>query len=278
MTYTVKFNVLKTHLFFLILMAFLYSCQKPEESAHVQKSFEKTSEVEISRRYRAPLFFFTSYRCRGCGSFGKPVTERVIESMGDSLVPMVCHFKYGDPFENQTNLDIIESQGGDRSSPQIYWEGKNEIFKLFGLGQNGSVEYLRNEIREDFGKVAKVYVGLKAEQKENGRWSVQYAAENATNEKANYRVEIYSNEDGLISIQKGAQEEENQIHDNVIRSGHFGDMGKPIELEAKSTFSEEVEVIPCSDCVPEDLYFTLVVWEDLGDGRMQYVNGLVFRP
>jgi hypothetical protein len=55
-------------------------------------------------------------------------------------------------------------------------------------------------------------------------------------------------------------------------------MGKPIELEANSTFSEEVEVIPCSDCVPEDLYFTLVVWEDLGDGRMQYVNGLVFRP
>jgi hypothetical protein len=146
------------------------------------------------------------------------------------------------------------------------------------LGQNGSVEYLRNEIREDFGKVAKVYVGLKAEQKENGRWSVQYAAENATNEKANYRVEIYSNEDGLISIQKGAQEEENQIHDNVIRSGHFGNMGKPIELEANSTFSEEVEVIPCSDCVPEDLYFTLVVWEDLGDGRMEYVNGLVYRP
>lgn len=257
------------------------SCQSLNEEAlegNDPVSIDNIKDITVSKQYRAPLFFFTSYRCRGCGSFGKPVTEQVIEAMGDSLVPMVCHFKYGDPFENQTNLDIISSQGGDLSSPQIYWDGKNEIFKLFSLGQLGSVEYLKSEIREDYQEAAPVYLGIEAKQKANGRWQVNYTIENAENSKATYRVEIYSNEDGLISIQKGAQEEENQIHDNVIRSGHFGDMGKPIELEGKSSFSEEVEVIPCSDCVPEDLYFTLVVWDDLGDGRMAYVNGVVFRP
>ncbi len=119
---------------------------------------------------------------------------------------------------------------------------------------------------------AEAFVGITAEFKENQRYDIHYAVENNTNEEAQFYVEIYGMEDSLIGSQAGA-DPFHLPHYRVNRGGFYGEMGKEINLAPGEAVEDGFEYVPCWGCIPEDVYFNIVVWKKLPSGKYEYVNG-----
>jgi len=238
---------------------------------------EEPAELSVDRVYRPLLHHFGSTGCGGCGRLGVPLTNRLGDEMGDSIIPFITHFKYNDPFITSSSEKIEENMLYSRYSPQVWINNDDISFPMLNSGLESSIAETRRRLRDSMLNTAKAYVGFEATIKPTMRYDGNVLVENNTVDSATFYVEVYSMEDGLIASQAGADPYVS-THYRVNRGGHYGDMGKKIRLAAGEVFSDNIELIPCWVCEAKELYFYAMIWEELPNGKFGYVNGKVFKP
>ncbi|MCB9240223.1 MAG: hypothetical protein H6608_03760 [Flavobacteriales bacterium] len=258
----------------LVLMAFS-SCK---DDAQTQEPVAESSqpEVSIDKQYRPLLHLFTSTNCGGCGRFGIPVFSTVAEEMGDSILALPTHFKYEDPYINETSLAIEKAIVQSYHSPQIWVNEKEITYTILPYSLANAQAKTKELLREQLSKEPEAYVGLEYKFKSNGRYEVRYAVERNAATKQRLLVEVYAMEDGLIASQAGADPYV-ATHYRVNRGGYYGKMGTVIPAEVGGITRKTIEVVPCWNCSATDLYFYIVVWRELSGGRYEYVNGKVVK-
>lgn len=257
----------------------LVSCK--EEPPKVDKTDPVDTKMELEEptveaKYRPFLHLFTSIHCGGCGRFGIPVSNKVADEMGDSIFMLPTHFKYNDVFINNSTLAIEKALVVTYHSPQLWVNKKEHTYDIINFSHEKAADYLKVELRKELNNDAGLHFGLNYKLKDNGRVDVAVAIENANDTEAEYYYEVYGMEDGLNEVQAG-NDPYRKDHDRVNRGGQFGDMGKMHNFTANEKVVERFEYIPCLGCTAENLYFAVVAWKDLGNGRFEYVNGKVFR-
>ncbi|MDG2454375.1 MAG: hypothetical protein P8N47_01075 [Bacteroidia bacterium] len=231
-------------------------------------------ELQVDRRYRPLLHHFGSTGCGGCGRWGIPLVNRLGDRMGDSIIPLITHFKYNDPFITASSQRLEETILNARYSPQVWINNKDITLPMLYTGLEASIVTTQNMLRDSMKKEAKAFVGFQAIQLPSTRYDAEVMVENNTDDSATFFVEIYSMQDGLIASQAGADPYAS-THYRVNRGGHYGGMGKEIRLAAGETSSDQIEIIPCWVCDANALYFYAIIWEEIGNDRFSYVNGKV---
>ncbi len=258
---------------------FLVACKEEPPPVDKTDNTVKTEELAVpavDTKYRPFLHFFTSIHCGGCGRFGIPVSNKVADEMGDSIFMLPTHFKYNDVFINNSTLAIEKALVVTYHSPQLWVNKKEHTYDIINMSHEKAADYLKTELRKELDTDPGLHLGLDYKLKENGRLEVVVAAENASAESATYHFEVYGMEDGLNEVQAG-NDPYRKDHNRVNRGGQFGGMGKMHTFAANEQVVERFEYIPCLGCTPEKLYFSVIAWKDLGNGRFEYVNGYVFR-
>ncbi|MFT4523748.1 MAG: hypothetical protein ACI8ZN_002704 [Bacteroidia bacterium] len=253
----------------------LFGC-KEEKVITDSKPDETEIQLDVDYHYRPFLHFFTSTGCGGCGRFGIPVFESVANQMGDSIMALPTHFKYNDKFIRASSNAIEKALVVTYHSPQIWVEETEFTYDILNFSIPKAAAYTAAKLRTEFSSNAEAYVGLRYSKKENGRIAVTLAVENGLDQETSFVYEIYSMEDGLVGSQAGGNPFVAK-HCRVNRGGYYGGMGKAHVFAAKQKVIEEVEFIPCVECVSDELYFLAIVWQDLGNGRYKYINGRTFK-
>lgn len=256
---------------FSISLLFFAGCK--EKATEVNSVI---AELSVDRVYRPLLHHFGSTGCGGCGRWGIPLVNTLGDQMGDSIVPFITHFKYGDPFITASSEKLEETILNERYSPQMWINNQDITLPMLSTGLEASIVTTRNMLLDSMKKTAKAFVGFRASQKPDTRYNGELLVENNTPDSATFYVEVYSMQDGLVASQAGADPYVS-THYRVNRGGHYGDMGKQITLAAGETFSDQIEIIPCWICDPNALYFYAMIWEETGNGKYGYVNGKVFK-
>lgn len=252
----------------------LWSC-KEQMPGNEPESNTREDPPVIDRTYRPFLHSFTSTGCGVCARFGIPVFQEVASEMGDSILPLITHFKYNDPFINQSSLTIEKAIVQHYSSPQIWIENEEITRKIIGKEISEAAEWCKTALRKETNKNADAYLGLEAAHNERGRFDLAIAVENASGESKTYHIEVYGHEDSIWASQSGTWPPPH--HYWVNRGGHYGGMGKKVELSVGAVFSDRFEYIPCSDCKTGNMYFLAIVWEQMPDESYRYVNGRLIR-
>lgn len=244
----------------------------PVSSQQETKDFPTVDEV-----YRPLVHHFGSTGCTGCGNWGAPVVHRLAEDMGDSILPLITHFKYNDPFITSSSEAIEAAMLKQWYSPQIWINGDDITFEIFGTGIERSVEECKKRLRDSMTIKPQAFVGFNAAMKPDTRYDAEVTVQNVAEDSATYFIEVYSMEDGPVASQAGADPYV-ATHYKVNRGGFYGDMGKEIKLASGAVFNDSFEIIPCYECVGENLYFYIIVWQQMSSGKYEYVNGKVFFP
>jgi hypothetical protein len=263
----------------LIGILTVFSACTEEEPPVENTNTDKKEEVvfpEVDKTYRPFLHFFTSIHCGGCGRFGIPVSELVADQMGDSILMLPTHFKYNDVFINNSTLAIEKGLVVNYHSPQLWVNKKEHTFTIINYSHQQAANFLKTELRKELSNDPGAYIGLDYAMKENGRVDVKLSIENGNDSEAEYHYEVYGMEDGLNEVQAG-HNPYRRDHDRVNRGGQFGEMGKKHMFAANERVTEQFEYVPCLGCTAENLYFYVIVWKHLGDGRYEYVNGKQFK-
>lgn len=264
---------MRSLIFTFALIVFLGSCNEKEASVMV----EKVSGMQVDYLYRPLVNHFSSTGCGPCGRFGIPVLNGVADQMGDSIVPLITHFKYNDPFITESSLAIESAILEEWYSPQIWINKTNITYDIIYDNVKSAIVKTVNLLRDELLNEAEAYVGITANFNSNNRFDIEYVIENAGNDSANFYVEVYSMEDSIIASQAGATPFVS-THYKVNRGGFYGGMGKLYQLSSNEQKSSKIEFIPCWICSAEDLYFYIIVWKEVSEGRFEYVNGKVLRP
>lgn len=258
---------------FFILLSIL-SCQKAENIAEDPQTDSQNNNAMVERRYRPFLHNFTSTGCGVCARFGIPVFEEVASSMGDSILSLMTHFKYNDPFINESSLAIEKAVLQHYSSPQIWIENEEITQSILGQSIEQAAERCKEELRAGFQQATPAYLGLHVEQNASGRFDVDLAIENADQQEHKFFIEVYGHEDSIWASQSGIWPPPHHFY--VNRGGYYGDMGREIILKAGEIWGDQFEYIPCTACKIEKMYFIAIVWKLDTNGRTyRYVNGII---
>lgn len=252
----------------------LFACNEKETETPPQDKEEQP--LSVDRVYRPLAHHFSSTGCGPCGRFGIPVLSQIADEMGDSILPLITHFKYNDPFITSSSQAIEQALLFQWYSPQIWVNNSNITFDILYDGIPGAVEETKDLLRAEMSKEAKAFVGLIAKQNSNDRFDVEWVIENNLEDSATYFVEVYAMEDGIVASQAGADPFVS-THFRVNRGGHYGDMGLKVDLGAKQSKEFQFEFVPCWVCEADMQYFNIVVWKEISPGRFHYVNGKVIR-
>lgn len=260
----------------LISLAFtlLLSCKKQETEA-VEQS-QNTDELVVDEIYRPLIHHFSSTGCGPCGRWGIPTLDRVAELMGDSIVPLITHFKYNDPFITPSSTAIENGFLNEWYSPQIWIDNEDRTFPFIYDEIETAAKKYSDVLRSKIKSKAEAYVACRYSLNANDRYDIDIAVQNNNNDSAEFFVEVYAMEDNIEASQAGADPFV-MMHQKVNRGGFYGDMGKRVKLAAGERFDESVEFIPCWVCNPKEQYFYVMVWKEVSPGRFEYVNGMVRR-
>ncbi len=231
---------------------------------------------EVDKTYRPFLHLFTSIHCGGCGRFGIPVSEITADEMGDSIFMLPTHFKYNDVFITNSSLAIEKALVVTYHSPQLWVHDKEYTYDIINFSHRQASDFLKEKLRDKMGGAPGAYIGLDYKLKENGRFDVTVAIENASSSDQELYYEVYAMEDSLNEVQAG-NNPYRRDHHRVNRGGHYGEMGQKHVFSGNEKVSDNFEFVPCLGCTSSKMYFAVVVWRSLGNGRFEYVNGKYFR-
>lgn len=257
-----------------LISVIVFACKEKTIEPGVE---DKTSSApEIQEVYRPLIHHFSSTGCGPCGRWGVPTLDRVAELMGDSILPLITHFKYNDPFITSSSMAIEQAFLDEWYSPQIWIENEDRTFPfIYDNIETAAIKYaevLRNRINHS----PEVFLGGSSQHNADDRYDVAFALKNNSSDSVEIHLEVYAMEDGVEASQAGADPFV-MMHDKVNRGGHFGGMGKKILLGPGQRIDESIEFIPCWVCDAKEQYFYIIAWKEVSPGRFAYVNGMVLK-
>ena len=261
--------------FFIIGVLMITSCKDKAPETEPDESLEVGGSVDYT--YRPLVHHFGSTNCGGCGRWAVPLIHQVAEEMGDTIVPLITHFKYEDIFITESSDAIVDGIIESWYSPQVWINDRDITFDIINSGQRSSELEVMKRLRSLAKEKADVYIGFTAADNDRGRLDATVQVKNSKEDSASYFLEIYTMRDGEIASQAGADPYVT-THYKVNKGGHFGGMGKELKMGANEVFSENLELIPCYQCDGVDIYFYVILWQKKSNGKYGYVNGKVFFP
>jgi hypothetical protein len=258
----------------LLSIGAIYSLHGCKED--VAQVTNEAAPLEADLVYRPLFHHFSSTGCTPCGRLGVPTIKRIEREMGDSVLTLITHFKYGDPFITESSKSIEQAILFEWYSPQLWVNNENISPISIYNGVDNAVIVAKNKLREAKLEGGKAFVGVQYTERADNRFDVEIIVQNGANDSATYFVEIYTMEDSLIAAQAG-NDPYVATHYGVNRGGYYGKMGKEIKLGSGEKFRESLKIVPCYGCTNRNLYFYLILWEKLPNGKYGYVNGKQIR-
>lgn len=195
----------------IILPAILFSllcsvsCTKesPETSGFSEPKDQNTASLLWDSTYRPLLHKFTSTGCGGCGRFGIPLFDSVAHQMGDSILPLLTHFKYNDPFINPSSQAIEKAWVTHYSSPQIWINHEEKTLELIRTGLPGAIEQCRDFLRNEMKASADAHLAIAFKRNASGRFDLHVGIKNNSPETKQWHVQVYGMEDSVWASQSG---------------------------------------------------------------------------
>lgn len=217
-------------LVFVILLN--QSCKKNTTTPNQPKTDNPPTEVEMILEYNKSskpiLFEFTSTGCPGCGSWGKPTFNQLIDEFDSSIVPLAIHIKYGDPMITSFSEAIAANRYGSTYTPQIWVNDSNGlVLNNNSINGSQSVINLRNLIKNQLTlDLPKIDIQKKLN---NNKIDVKYGVKwDNSFSKNNFYLSCYLTQNGNSHNQSSSPSNPT-IHNYVIRDANNGTWGNKIE-------------------------------------------------
>jgi hypothetical protein len=252
-------KIFTTPALLLILMA---GCEKsPKPLPQVAKNEDSVLTLSYQQTLKPLVFEYTSTGCPGCGSWGKPTFNSIINEFKEGIVPVAVHIKYGDPMITAISEAVAANRYGQNYTPQIWVNDTNGVQLSGGsINATGSVNNIRRLIRNQTSS-AFAYVDGRALVLAGIGTKVKLGIKLMEGmPKSDLYLSCYAMENGLVHNQSSSPSNPT-THNHVIRSGVDGTWGKPA-LVADSTF--EMEHTFAGVTAGGNKYFTAILWRKAG--------------
>jgi hypothetical protein len=220
--------------------------------------------IEINK----PVFFdYTSTGCPGCGSWGAPTFERLAAELGDEIVPMAIHIKYGDPMITEASEAIAANRIGQRYTPQLWVNNSNgTVLNGNRIDGAGSEKKLREDITAYQDQQVQIAIGVSTVINKN-TLTVRYKTKAITELYGDYYLGLYILEDGILYAQSNAATNPFE-HNYVLRTSNNGGFGNLIAIsdlglnnELDETFDFEID----ASWDKNNLSATAIIWKKNGN-------------
>lgn len=268
---------LNSSLFSLVVIALLAtSCKKetPEETSNNQPNPPTTDNLIYQKKTSPILFEYTSTGCPGCGQWGKPTFQSLIESNTD-IVPLAVHIKYNDPMITEFSTQIGQNRYGSLYTPQLWVNDSNAVV-LAGGGINSQLSITRaNNLMEAAKQNVAPALAANFKIKEN-KAEIKFGTQFIDfNEDGEYFIACYLTEDNITQQQSGYSDNPAQ-HNHVIRDAANGTYGfsftKDDLIENKKEWNHTFDISPNYN--KDKLYSTIIIWKKVNN-RYQALNGFI---
>jgi hypothetical protein len=259
----------------LTLLSFItiLGCTKSDKVETEDKKVEETIEDE-EEKLEAPqlnfqnavkpiVFEYTSTGCPGCGSWGKPTFNAILEQNKNDVEAIAIHIKYGDPMITTHSTEIGANRHGQFYTPQIWVNDSNGVV-LNGGSINGmaSVERLNSLIAFHKQNPSDILTDISFD-KGTEKVAVRYGAK-ANEAKNKYTISCYLIENDVVA-QQSSHANNPAKHSFVLREASNGTFGNDLALTSNNGFSSEFET-EFELKNPQGKYkLTVVVWEKVGN-------------
>jgi hypothetical protein len=265
MKYIFSLSFLSIALFFLSCTESTTTEPKDESTNETQEQSLEPARITIEETSKPVLFDFTSTGCPGCGSWGGPTFESIIDTEKNNIVPMAVHIKYGDNMITEVSEAIAENRTGQYFTPQLWVNNKNGVLLSGGrINGTGSLNQLNTEIDAVQTASPEVFAGVSLSSNET-TVAIRYKTKTVNDLQGEYFVGVYLMENGINDRQSG-NPNGSKDHNHVIRASNNGGFGTPISTEDLTASSESEEIIEFEmedDWKMKNLYASIIVWKKL---------------
>lgn len=256
---------MKKAVFFSMTLFLMLSCNKNEtltEGKPTEKdnsnSFQDTV-LEYDKLAKPILFEYTSTGCPGCGSWGKPTFNSIINQNKDKIVPLAIHIKYGDPMITSISEAIAANRYGSLYTPQIWLNDSNGVVLTGGyISSQTSINNI-NAMKENALLSSNAIIGGSVIKKSNHSVYIKTGIkESEAFLNGEYFLSCYLLNDSLVHHQSSSPYNPT-IHNYVIRKA-VDDIawGKQIKfLDGKFEFQYEFKNYEANKIN----YFVSILWK-----------------
>lgn len=237
--------------------------EKEEETIEEEEEKLEAPQLSFQNAIKPTVFEYTSTGCPGCGSWGKPTFNFLVEQNKNDVEAIAIHIKYGDPMITTYSTEIGANRYGQFYTPQIWINDSNGVV-LNGGSINGmaSIERLNNLIAFHKQNPSDILSDISFD-KGTKKVAVRYGAK-ANEAKNNHTISCYLIENDVVA-QQSSYANNPAKHAFVLREASMSTFGNDLSFTSDNGFSSEFE----SEFElknPQGKYkLTVVVWEKVGN-------------
>jgi thioredoxin-related protein len=262
----------------LFLVFFLsMSCKKKENTNESVQNSEKNEEVKedeelifnipilnFTSKPKPIVFEYTSTGCPGCGSWGKPTFNNVVNQYQDEIVPVAVHIKYGDPMITETSNDVGANRHGQFYTPQIWVNDSNGVVinNNMIMGQ-ASVDRINHLIGYYKAKTPDLFLDIQTEAK-SSKLGVRYGIKSNLISGDDLYLSCYLME-SKIEAQQSSYANNPAIHNHVIRKSDEMTFGRLLSLNSGNDNTQEFETTFDLQNETAEYSVTIILWKKDGN-------------
>jgi hypothetical protein len=262
----------------LFLVFFLsMSCKKKENTNESVQNSEKNEEVKedeelifnipilnFTSKPKPIVFEYTSTGCPGCGSWGKPTFNNVVNQYQGEIVPVAVHIKYGDPMITETSNDVGANRHGQFYTPQIWVNDSNGVVinNNMIMGQ-ASVDRINHLIGYYKAKTPDLFLDIQTEAK-SSKLGVRYGIKSNLISGDDLYLSCYLME-SKIEAQQSSYANNPAIHNHVIRKSDEMTFGRLLSLNSGNDNTQEFETTFDLQNETAEYSVTIILWKKDGN-------------
>jgi hypothetical protein len=253
-------------LFLLFFVAFGCNEKEAEVEEPVKKVEDKNEideplELVFTQNIKPVLIEYTSTGCPGCGSWGKPTFNKMINTHKEDITPLAIHIKYGDPMITAFSNEIAANRYGSFFTPQLWVNDSNAVIINGGYIQGAESEARMNTLINNYKVNSPNILGDISYVKNDNQLKVRYGIKTSESVEDVF-VSLFLQENGIENRQSGYTSNP-ATHDYVLRQAAFDKtFGDEVKLNSKSFYELSNEMI--LDSENGSFQLLLMVWKKVG--------------
>ena len=239
----------------------------PTDNSNQEDTITTAPSIVLKSENKPIVFDYTSTGCPGCGSWGAPTFENLSNQLGNKIVPIAVHIKYGDPMITDESNALGQNRTGQYFTPQLWINNTNSTLLNGGrIDATGSLAALNQNITTFQGEAVQISLGV-SHAIQDDKINIRYKHKSETDLDGDYFVSLYVMENHLFHNQASGAVNPFE-HNYVIRTSSSGAFGSKIEsqnLADNQEFEDTInlDIDPTWD--KSNLYVTAIIWKNNGD-------------
>lgn len=243
--------------------------EKKEED---KKEVSEAPELVFTQTIKPVLVEFTSTGCPGCGSWGKPTFNKIINEHKNDIAPLAIHIKYGDPMITTFSNEIAANRYGSNYTPQLWVNDSNGVIISGGYIQGAASEARLNKLINNYKANMPNILGDISYVKKDNQLKVRYGIKSSEQPVEDVTISLYLLENGIVNQQSGYASNP-ATHDYVLRKVTFDKtFGEAVKLNDDNlTYELSDEMVLDSENGSNQLL--LIVWKKVAN-RFVILGGI----